>query len=90
MKKKNGHNSVCKANGRHLKNGIDRIRGWLTADDIEMLEEAAKRPLKHKKSVVRSWKCDSCNYVYFYKTTKCPACESPQVKLLEEKKFEGS
>ncbi|MFH0832749.1 MAG: hypothetical protein V1900_03465 [Candidatus Aenigmatarchaeota archaeon] len=53
---------------------IKRIRGFLTREDIALLEEASQRKLKHPKSVVRRYSCNSCNYNFFYKSVKCPVC----------------
>ncbi|MBI2076627.1 MAG: hypothetical protein HYT72_05270 [Candidatus Aenigmarchaeota archaeon] len=56
------------------------VRGYLTHKDIEKLEQAAIRPLKHKKVFVKKWLCNSCNYNWFYNSVKCPTCSSPDIQ----------
>ena len=56
------------------------FRGYLTSRDIEKLEQAAIRPLKHKKVFVKQWLCTACNYTWFYNSVKCPTCSSKDIK----------
>ncbi|MBI2447206.1 MAG: hypothetical protein HY514_00935 [Candidatus Aenigmarchaeota archaeon] len=58
------------------------VRGWLSHDDIEKLEEAAKRPLKYAKNPAKKFSCGDCNYNWLYSSLKCPVCASPSVKKL--------
>ncbi len=60
---------------------IKRIKGFLTREDMEMLQEASKRKLKYPKIFTKSLKCTACDYKWFYNTAKCPACESTEIKL---------
>lgn len=57
-----------------------RFRGFLTSEDIKVLEEASVRQPKYKKVFVKKWSCGSCNYNWFYNSMKCPSCASPQIK----------
>jgi rubrerythrin len=61
---------------KHIKHGIHRIRGWLTKEDIELLEEASKRHYKYPKNPAQKFKCSDCNYMWFYSSVKCPVCAS--------------
>ncbi len=55
-----------------------RIRGWLTREDIEMLEEASKRKLKYPKNPAKKYVCGACEYSWFYYSVRCPVCSSPE------------
>ena len=57
-----------------------KIVGFLTREDVDMLEKASARVLKHKKKFVDKWSCHSCSYVWFYNTIKCPSCSSKEIK----------
>lgn len=65
-----------------MERTIKRIKGFLTRDDVELLEEASTRKPKYKKATVHSWSCNACNYKWFYKSSKCPICSSHSVKEL--------
>ncbi|MCX6818925.1 MAG: hypothetical protein NT129_02895 [Candidatus Aenigmarchaeota archaeon] len=56
------------------------IRGFLTHKDIELLEEASIRKTKYKKCFPKKFSCSNCSYNWFYKTVKCPACSSKEIK----------
>jgi predicted Zn-ribbon and HTH transcriptional regulator len=58
------------------------VKGWLTHDDIEKLEEAAKRPLKYAKCPAKRYNCTDCGYNWLYSSVKCPVCASSSVKRL--------
>jgi rubrerythrin len=58
------------------------VKGWLNRDDIEKLEEAAKRPLKYAKCPAKKYGCSDCNYNWLYSSVKCPVCASTAVKRL--------
>ncbi len=59
---------------------LKRINGFLSKDDLDLLEQASTRMPKYKKTQVHSWLCRSCHYQWFYKSVKCPVCESKQIK----------
>jgi rubrerythrin len=65
---------------KHLKRVHKRIRGWLTKEDVRMLEEASKRVLKYPKNPAKKYGCDDCNYTWLYSSVKCPVCASPKTK----------
>ncbi len=56
------------------------LKGYLTRKDIEKLEQAAIRPLKHKKVFVKQWLCSACDYTWFYNSMRCPSCSSAEIK----------
>ena len=58
-----------------------RVKGFLTRDDMALLEAASKRKLKYPKVFTKSLKCTACDYTWFYKTAKCPSCESTEIKV---------
>ena len=64
------------------KKRIKRISGWLSHDDIEMLEEASKRVLKYPKNPAKKYGCDECSYTWLYSSVKCPVCASGKTKAL--------
>jgi len=59
--------------------------GYLTREDLDMLEQASARVLKHKKTFVAKSTCKSCSYSWFYDTIKCPSCESKEIKMEKKK-----
>lgn len=65
---------------RNGKNMLSRIKGYLTKDDIELLEEASKRVYKHAKNPAKRFECGECQYAWLYPTLKCPICASMQIK----------
>ncbi len=65
-----------------MKGIKQRVRGFLTSEDVRMLEEAAVRQPKYKKVFVKKWSCGSCSYNWFYSSLKCPACSSVEIKEL--------
>ncbi len=65
-----------------MKGIKQRFRGFLTSEDVRMLEEAAVRQPKYKKVFVKKWSCGSCSYNWFYNSLKCPACSSAEIKEL--------
>ncbi len=81
-------------NGKHKLNGNARngvkpvarslrgIKGYLTHDDLEVLEEASKRVLKYPKQYVQKYKCGSCSYEWLYNAVKCPVCSTTDVKKI--------
>ena len=71
MVKKAGKNTVAK-----------RIRGWLSKDDIDMLDEASKRVLKYPKNPAKKYGCDECSYEWLYSSIRCPICSSMRTKKL--------
>jgi rubrerythrin len=61
------------------KQTLSRIRGFLTKDDIALLEEASQRPVKPRKPAER-FRCIECNYTWLYKAARCPLCSSSKTK----------
>ena len=59
-----------------------KVSGWLTSDDLKTLEEAGERKLKYKKVATQKWICGSCDYSWFYSSSRCPVCESSEMKKL--------
>jgi len=57
-----------------------KFNGFLTREDVELLQEASLRKPKYKKIYTKKWNCGSCSYVWFYQTLKCPSCSSAQIK----------
>lgn len=55
---------------------LNKIRGFLTKDDLKLLEEASKRQLKYKKNPAQKWKCGDCEYTWLYSASRCPVCSS--------------
>ncbi|MBI4162417.1 MAG: hypothetical protein HY513_01930 [Candidatus Aenigmarchaeota archaeon] len=91
MAKRNGNRR--NGNSKHKlsnKNGLVKptvsslrgIKGYLTHDDLEVLEEASKRVLKYPKQYVQKYKCASCSYEWLYNAVKCPVCSTPDVKKI--------
>ena len=76
LNRKNGTNSV------KLASSLRGIKGYLTRDDIDVLEEASKRVLKYPKQYVQKYKCSSCNYEWLYSAVKCPVCSTSGVKKI--------
>ena len=58
------------------------VKGWITHEEIEKLEDAAKRPLKYAKNPAKKFSCGECNYNWLYSSIKCPVCASSAVKKL--------
>jgi rubrerythrin len=71
-----------KKNAKRLSKAKQRIHGWLTKDDIAMLEEASKRVLKYPKNPAKKYGCDDCSYTWLYSSVKCPVCASPKTKTM--------
>ena len=72
---------INKRSGRGIRNRIrTKISGFLTREDLETLEEASRRKPKYEKKFTQAFNCIVCNYKWFYKTIKCPACESIDVR----------
>ncbi len=67
---------------KHIRRIRKKVRGWLTKDDIEMLEEASKRVLKYPKCPAKKYSCGDCNYTWLYSSMKCPVCASPKTKMV--------
>ncbi len=65
-----------------IKNTAKRVRGWLTKDDIHMLEEASKRVLKYPKNPAKKYGCEDCSYTWLYASLKCPLCSSTKTKMI--------
>ncbi|MEM7819296.1 MAG: hypothetical protein QXD48_00520 [Candidatus Aenigmatarchaeota archaeon] len=59
-----------------MKKSLHRVRGWLTHEDILLLEEASKRKLKYPKKPAQKFICHDCNYSWYYSSVKCPVCAS--------------
>ncbi|MBI4896124.1 MAG: hypothetical protein HY832_01090 [Candidatus Aenigmarchaeota archaeon] len=57
-----------------------RLRGWLTHEDVNKLEEASKRVYKYEKKPSKQFKCASCSYLWFYEAMKCPICACQDIK----------
>ena len=57
------------------------IRGFLTREDMVVLEEASRRKLKYPKVFTSLLRCTACDYNWFYKAAKCPACESTAIVI---------
>ncbi len=38
------------------------------------------RKPKYAKTQIETWKCDKCEFVWYYKTMRCPLCAS--IKLI--------
>jgi rubrerythrin len=66
-----------------IKSTAKRIRGWLTKDDIEKLEEASKRVLKYPKNPAKKYGCSDCNYTWLYSSLKCPVCSSQNTRKVD-------
>lgn len=64
------------------KLSLRSVKGWLTHEDVEKLEEAAKRPLKYAKNPAKKFACGDCDYNWLYSSIKCPVCASPSVRKL--------
>ena len=62
---------------------MHRLRGFLTREDLNMLEEASTKKTKYKKCFPKKFTCPSCGYNWFYETVRCPSCSSKDIK--EEK-----
>jgi len=56
------------------------VKGWLSHNDVEKLEEAAKRQLKYPKNPAKKYVCQECSYNWLYSSLRCPVCSSTQVK----------
>ena len=88
--KRNG--STRNDTGKHKLNGkngikpaalsLRGIKGYLTRDDLDVLEEASKRVLKYPKQYVQKYKCGSCSYEWLYNAVKCPVCSTSDVKKI--------
>lgn len=63
-----------------MKKKMKRLHGWLTHDEVELLEEASKRKLKYAKNYAQKYKCKDCEYSWFYTSLKCPLCSSTQTE----------
>ncbi|MFA4820458.1 MAG: hypothetical protein WC613_05900 [Candidatus Aenigmatarchaeota archaeon] len=63
-----------------MKTKLSRVRGWLTHEDIELLEEASKRQLKYPKKPAKKYMCESCSYTWLYSSLRCPVCSSTSTK----------
>jgi rubrerythrin len=61
---------------------MKKIRGWLTKEDIELLEEASKRVLKYPKNPAKKYGCEDCSYTWLYSSVKCPVCSSSKTKAI--------
>jgi len=68
-----------------VKKGIHRIRGWLTKEDVERLDEASKRQYKYPKRPAQKFKCSDCDYTWFYSSVNCPVCSSEKTGKIEKK-----
>lgn len=66
-----------------VKSKLARITGWLSKEDVELLEEASKRKLKYAKNPAKKFKCNECDYVWLYTAVRCPLCSSPQTTQLK-------
>ena len=66
-----------------MKSRMSRVRGWLTHDDIELLEEASKRQLKYEKKPAKKYKCESCSYIWLYHSLRCPVCSSSETQQVK-------
>ena len=56
-----------------------RRRGFLTRNELEVLEEASQRPFRAKKPA-QKYLCGECNYAWLYKSMKCPTCSSDKIE----------
>ena len=65
-----------------FQKAIKMIRGYLTKKDMDMLRQASKRQLKHKKVFPKKFNCGSCNYTWFYQSVKCPSCTASTITEL--------
>ncbi|HLC67594.1 MAG TPA: hypothetical protein VJI12_01805 [archaeon] len=66
-----------------MKPKLARIRGWLTRDEMEILEEAGKRKLKYPKSPAKKFSCSECNYTWLYPSVRCPVCSSQRTQQVK-------
>ncbi|MEK6887896.1 MAG: hypothetical protein AABX14_03035 [Candidatus Aenigmatarchaeota archaeon] len=66
-----------------MKSKLLKVRGWLTHEDIELLEEASKRQLKYPKKPAKKYKCDSCSYIWLYPSLRCPVCSSSSTQQVK-------
>ena len=62
-----------------------KLVGYLTRDDVELLEKASTRELKHKKKFIAGRICSECDYKWFYKSFRCPSCSSEDIKVEKKK-----
>lgn len=58
------------------------------ADNITVPVRFRKKPLSvtvyNRKETYTTWECRACGNSYFYKTIRCPACESDKVQEIQE------
>ena len=67
-----------------IKSKMSKVRGWLTHEDIEMLEEASKRQLKYAKNPAKKYACSACSYTWLYHSLRCPVCSSSETKQVKD------
>lgn len=65
------------------KSRLSGVHGWLTHDDVELLEEASKRQLKYPKNPAKKYKCISCSYIWLYHSLRCPVCSSVETQQVK-------
>jgi rubrerythrin len=58
------------------KTRMAAVRGWLTREEVEILEEASKRKLKYPKNPAKKFTCGECSYTWLYPSVRCPICSS--------------
>ncbi|MBS3050776.1 MAG: hypothetical protein J4400_01365 [Candidatus Aenigmarchaeota archaeon] len=66
-----------------VKSRMSRVKGWLTHEDIELLEEASKRQLKYPKNPAKKYNCKSCSYTWLYHSLRCPVCSSAETEQIK-------
>ena len=77
------HKLNVKHNGaKPIVSSLRGIKGYLTRDDLDVLEEASKRVLKYPKQYVQKYKCASCSYEWLYNAVKCPVCSTSDIKKI--------
>ncbi len=58
-----------------------KLNGFLTREDVDLLQEASVRKPKYKKIYTKKLSCGACDYTWFYSTLRCPSCSSTEIKV---------
>lgn len=56
-----------------------KLSGFLSKDDMEILQDASIRKPKYKKIYTKKWNCSKCSYDWFYQALRCPSCSSKDI-----------
>jgi predicted Zn-ribbon and HTH transcriptional regulator len=57
------------------------LSGFLSREDVRLLQDASIRKPKYKKIYTKKWNCKKCDYNWFYHTLKCPTCSSTEINI---------